>query len=163
MKEALELNSVVAVPYGDVDIIPKDKTIQTQGLYACLGVVLMDEKKVVLAHIPTVEPFAVCDYDTPGHIVVNPRTFEQLTDKLLYIFGNKTENTHACLVGGVKDISEETIKKITDTLVKWGLRKEQIELIGPHDKEAEWSLIISQGKLFVQSKKYMSGWGETTS
>jgi chemotaxis receptor (MCP) glutamine deamidase CheD len=151
--EALTLHSVVTVPYGDVGVIPIEQTIQTKGLLSCLGVILVDEKNVALAHIPAGDPFTVVDERIPGYRIEIRRTFEQLTDKLLRMYGNKTTRTHAHIVGGFDQSSEDIVEKITHVLLQWGLRKEEIERWGPHDEETEWDVTVVRGYVFITRKK----------
>ncbi len=151
--ETLIAHPVVTVPYGDADIIPIEQTIQTKGLYSCLGVILIDKKNVALAHIPAVDPFAVLDESVPGYATAYPRTFGQLTDKLLSMYGNKTTGTHAHIVGGFDQSSEDIIDKITHVLLQWGLRKAKIKRWGPHDKEIEWDVTVCRGFVFVTPRK----------
>jgi hypothetical protein len=158
--EALTLHPVVTVPYGDVNVIPIENTIQTKWLLSCLGVILLDEKNVALAHIPAGDPFIVVDERIPGYRIEIRRTFEQLTDKLLSMYGNKTTRTHAYIVGGVDRSSENAVDKITHVLLQWGLRKEEIERWGPHDKEIEWDVTVCRGSVSVTPKKAYFSRGE---
>jgi chemotaxis receptor (MCP) glutamine deamidase CheD len=157
--EAPIVQPVVTVPYGDAGVIPIEKTIQTTGLYSCIGVILIDEKHVALAHIPAINKFEVRDESIPGYGIVYRGTFGQLTEKLLHMYGNKTTRTHAYIVGGIDQSSEDVINsedivnKITQVLLQWGLQKEKIERRGPHDKETEWDVTIHHGNVCITPKK----------
>jgi chemotaxis receptor (MCP) glutamine deamidase CheD len=151
--EVLKEPAVVTVPYGEAAVIPVDQAIQTKGLYSCLGVILLDEKNVALAHMPATEQFAVLDESIPGYVTAYPRTFGQLTEKLLRLYGTKTRSTRAYIVGGMDQSSEDLAEKMTRELVRWGLRKEKITRWGPHDKEIAWDLTVCRGKVFITTKQ----------
>src|SRR3989344_4607460 len=140
---------LVEVGYGNAASVGRNALIGSDGLYTCLGVVLLDEELVSLAHFPIEDRFWVVTDDERETGGV--RTFDELIDFLFSQHELVSDTTAAVLVGGVEGQSEVLSSRVEEELIRRGVA--QISHRGPHSEKVEWDLRVRQGIVSVSARR----------
>lgn len=155
------LHEKTSVPYGQVRSVNKEGIIGTIRLYACVGVILMNESRVTLTHFPTMDTFGIFVPYDDGVIRSMTSNFDQLMADMFSEFGVISNQSEAMIVGGVKKVSSHIIQKIKKELKKNGLI--HIKTKGPHGKNVEWDVEVNHGILNINSRhRSIHSHGETS-
>ena len=140
----------VGVGYGGAESVERSALVGTDALYTCVGVVLLDEDVVSLAHFPVEERFKVF-VEGNGKSGYQTRTFNELADLLFEQHGLVSESTRAVIVGGVEGQSEVLTSRVEEELMRRGVV--QITHRGQHSERVEWDLRVRQGEVTVSARK----------
>ena len=148
------------VGYGEVKCVDVEKSIGTNGLYSCLGLILMDNRRVALAHIPSMNVFCIFrNYDE--NIVSEKRTYEQLMNELFEILNPiNMLAVRADIVGGTRENSSFRVEKIKKYLKDRGIRRVRKEKY--NTSETELNVYVLKGKITTVKRKRPYSYGETS-
>jgi chemotaxis receptor (MCP) glutamine deamidase CheD len=148
------------VGYGEAKCVDIGKSIGTKGLYSCLGLILMDNERIALAHIPAVNEFCVFQKSN-GHLISKEKTHEQLISELFAIFGPTDVDTiKAVIVGGTRENSGHRVKKIKKYLKDMGIikvDKGEYNTVG-----IEQDVYVVGGEIMTIKRKRPFPYGETS-
>jgi chemotaxis receptor (MCP) glutamine deamidase CheD len=151
-EERLTLQEEVPVLYGGAESVGIGESIRTVGLFSCVGVVLMDNETVAVAHFPLPALFSFYELNEYGEVTrKGTRTFEELVDELFSKFGSVSGDIRAYVIGGVEGISSFLIDKIVEAVGDRDVYS--VETKGPHSRKEEWDVRVEKGKVKVNSRK----------
>lgn len=154
-----ELFEEVNVPYGEVRSVDKHGSIRTTRLYSCVGLILMDNERVALAHVPIMDEFAILRRNEEG-MVVERKTFSQLMDELFTTSKLNLEDTKAIIVGGVKELSLHRVEEIRKILKDKGVNEANERTL--YSKNTELDVSVKNGEVGIISRSGGISFGEGT-
>jgi hypothetical protein len=143
-------HGLVKVFYGGAESVERSSLVGTDALYTCVGVVLLDEDVVSLAHFPVEGRFKIIGNGVQ-FIGKENRTFGELAELLFSKHGPVTEQTSAVMAGGVEGESGELLRRLEDELRRRGVNN--ISQRGPHSQKVEWDLRIRKGEVAVSAHR----------
>ena len=141
---------LLKVFYGGAESVERSALVGTDALYTCVGVVLLDEDVVSLAHFPVEGRFKIIGNGVQFFGKEN-RTFGELAELLFSKHGPVTEQTAAVIVGGVEGDSDELIGRLEEELRRRGVNN--ISRKGPHSQKVEWDLRVRQGEVTFSARR----------